>query len=168
MKCEEARRYRDAYLAQELTDEQALDFEAHVNECECCWMELVELRDFDLDLNDPALQQMVMSEPSPLPGDFTAQVMARIEEERPTGLNVIWPWVRQKWSRKQVASVAYAMSATMVLISAGELLFLWNQTTDRLSVFAAQSQAYWDALNAHAGGLAAYLAAAWQWLIQLM
>jgi hypothetical protein len=151
-------------LALELTDEAATAFEAHVNECESCWQELVELRDLGLDLDDPALQRMVMAAPSPLPDDFTDQVMSRIEAERPRGVNVVWPWVRQRWSRRQVASAAYAMSATAVVISAGELLYVWNQTTDRLGVLAVQSQAYWDAAMAHASGYSSYLLAAWQWI----
>lgn len=167
MKCEEVRLWRDNYLGQALTDEEALAFEAHVNECESCWQELIELRDLDLDLDDPELHRMVMSEPSPLPEDFTAQILSRVEAERPTGLNVVWPWIRTKWSRRQIASVAYAMSATMVVISAGELLFLWNRTTDQLSTWTVQGQAYWGALQAHAGGAGAYLSVIWQWLTNL-
>jgi hypothetical protein len=164
VRCEEARRFRDTYLALELTDEQALDFEAHVNECESCWHELVELRDLGLDLDDPGLQHMVMAQPSPLPDDFTARLISHVEAEQPRGLNVVWPWLRQRWSQRQIASAAYAMSATAVVISAGELLYLWNQTTDRLGVLAIQTQAYWDATMAHASGFSAYLMAAWQWI----
>lgn len=164
MKCEEARRYRDAYLEQALTDDEAMKFEAHVNECEDCWQELMDLQALGFDLNAPEVQEMVMREPSPLPEDFTAQVLSRVEAEKPTGLHVVWPWVRQRWSRRQVASVAYAMSATMVVVSAGEVVFLWNQTTNQFSVWAVQAQAYWDALQATMGGAGAYLGVAWQWL----
>lgn len=161
MKCEEARRLRDAYLKQELTEAEALDFESHTNECEACWRELVELQDLGFDLDDPELQQLVMSEPSPLPDDFTDQVMARIEAERPRGVNVVWPWIRRRWSHKQVASVTYAMTATAVVVGAGEALYLWNQTTSTLTLFVIQLQAYSDASHA-------YLMAAWQWLTHLM
>jgi anti-sigma factor RsiW len=164
VKCEEARRLRDAYLDQALADDEALEFEAHVNECEGCWRELIELQDFGFDLDAPELQAMAMREPSPLPDDFTAQVMSRVETEKPAGLHMVWPWVRQKWSRRQVASFAYAMSATMVVISAGEVVFLWNQTTNQLGVWAVQAQAYWDATQATMGGASAYLMAAWQWI----
>lgn len=161
MTCAEARKLRDAYLNQELTEAEALDFEAHVNECETCWRELIALQDLGFDLDDPVLQQMVMSEPTPLPADFTEQVMARVEAERPRGVNVVWPWVRRKWSHRQVASVAYAMSATAVVVGAGEMLYLWNQTTNQLGILAIQFQAYLDASHA-------YVLGAWQWLAHLI
>lgn len=167
MKCEEARQYRDAYLAQALTDEQAAEFEAHTHECESCWQELIDVQDLGMDLSDPELHRLVMSEPSPLPADFTAQVMSRIEAERPRGLNVVWPWMRNRWSRRQVASAAYAMSATAVVVSAGELLYLWNQTSNTLAIWGVQLQAYGEAAQAHLGGLSMYIMAAWQWLVNL-
>lgn len=168
MKCEEARRLRDAYLDQVLTEEETLAFEAHAAECEACWQELVELRDLGFDLDAPELQQLVMNEPMPLPVDFTEQVMARVEAERPRGINVVWPWIRRKWSHRQVASVAYAMSATAVVVSAGEFLYVWNKSSDTVALMAVKGQAYMEAANAYFGGMSAYIAAAWQWITQLM
>jgi len=168
VKCEEARRLRDAYLNQELTEDETSAFEAHAAECEQCWQELIELRDLGFDLDDPELQQLVINEPSPLPDDFTEQVMARVEAERPRGVNVVWPWIRRKWSHRQVASVAYAMSATAVVVSAGELLYVWNRSTDQFAIMAVKFQAYSEAAYAYLGGMGAYAAAAWQWITHLM
>ncbi|HWI63030.1 MAG TPA: hypothetical protein VNT75_14375 [Symbiobacteriaceae bacterium] len=126
------------------------------------------MRDLGFDLNDPELQQLVMNEPTPLPADFTDQIMARIEAERPRGVNVVWPWIRRKWSHRQVASVAYAMSATAVVVSAGELLYVWNKSTDQVALMAVKFQAYSEAAHAYLGGMGAYVAAAWQWITQLM
>lgn len=164
------KRCLDAYLNQELMDEKSEAVETHVNECESCWRELVELRDLslDFDLDDPELQRMVMAEPSPLPQDFTQQVLQRIDAEKPTGLNVVWPWLKRGWTRRQITSVAYAMSATAVIVSAGQALYLWNATTDRASVLLAQGQAYWDALGAHFAGVGAYLVGLWQWLTTVL
>jgi hypothetical protein len=128
----------------------------------------VELRDLGYDLDDPELQQLVLHEPSPLPADFTEQVMARVDAERPRGVNVVWPWIRRKWSHRQVASVAYAMSATTVVVSAGEVLYVWNKSSDTVALMAVKAQAYAEAANAYFGGMGAYVAAAWQWITQLM
>jgi anti-sigma factor RsiW len=168
VECSELRQSLAAYLAQALTDEEALAVEAHFNQCEACRQEWMELRCLGFDLDDPELQRLVLSEPSPLPEGFTDQVMSRIRMEQPAGLNVVWPWLRRPWSRRQIASVAYAMSATMVVISASELLFLWTQTTDLLESWMIHAQAYWDSAAAHVDGLSAYVAAIWQWLSQLM
>lgn len=121
----------------------------------------------DLNLADPELQRLVLTEPSPLPPDFTDRVMELAIAERPHGVHVVWPWLRRKWSGRQYASVAYAMSATLMVVSAGELLFLWNQTTDKLGVLAVQGQAYWDAILAYAGSAGGALASAWQWVAGL-
>lgn len=168
MNCEEARRWRDAYLNQELTEEETLAFEAHAAECDHCWQELIELRDLGFDLNDPELQQLVLTEPAPLPADFTEQIMAHVEAERPRGVNVVWPWIRRKWSHRQVASVAYAMSATAVVVSAGELLYVWNKSSDQVALMSVKVQAYSEAASAYMGGMGAYLAALWQWITNLM
>lgn len=167
MECQEVRQYLGRYLDSALDDEQSLGVETHLNECDACWQELTAMRDLTLDLEDPGLQRMVLTDPTPLPTDFTDRVMERVMAERPHGVNVVWPWLRQKWSRRQYASVAYAMSATLMVVSAGELLFLWNQTTDKLGVMAVQGQAYWEAIQAYAGSAGEYLASFWQWLAGL-
>ncbi|MGE5676063.1 MAG: anti-sigma factor family protein [Mycobacterium leprae] len=161
MECNEARRLLDAYLDQALSTEQAEALEAHLNECDACWQEMTAQQGLLADLQDPELQRMMLNEPSPLPGDFTAQVMERVEAERPTGLNLVWPWLKRRWSSRQYTSVAYAVGATMVVVSASNLLFLWNQTTDRLGVWSAQGMAYWEGFQAQLGGAAAYLASFW-------
>lgn len=153
------RQHLQGYLDQALTPELQHTVEKHLYRCETCWPAFTELRDLQIALGDPDLHTMMLHEPSPLPEDFTAQVMARVYDERPTGVNLILPWLRQRWSGRQYASVAYAMSATMAIVSAGNMLYLWNQTTDRLALWGAQSQAYWDVLQAQAGGTGAYVTA---------
>lgn len=168
MECNEARSLLDAYLEQALADEQVAALETHLHECDGCWQELMELQNLIADLDDPKLEAMVLNEPSPLSADFTAQVMSRIEAEKPAGINLVLPWLRRKWSNRQYASVAYAMAATTVLVSAGQMLYLWNQTTDRLVVWSAQAQAYGDAAAAYLGGASVYLASFWQGLLTLL
>ncbi len=148
MECKVVRQLLDAYLNQALGDEQTRVIDEHLVDCDECFRAVTENQVLLDDLDDPELQRMVLDEPPPLPEDFTAQVMQRIEDEHPKKVNVIWPWLRKHWTRRQYASVAYAMSATMVVVSAGNLLFLWNESTDRLAVLSAQVQAYWDAFQA--------------------
>lgn len=161
------RQHLDGFLEQALSDELAAGVEAHLNECDACWQELNELRNLFDELNDPGLQQLVLHEPAPLPADFTEQVMRRVEAERPSGVNLVWPWLRRRWSTRQYASVAYAMSATILVVSAGNLLYLWSATTDRLQLWSIQAQAYWDALQAHLGGTGAYLEGLWHNFLSL-
>lgn len=168
MACNEICQWLDGYLAQELTADEALAVESHVNQCDDCRQELEQMRELWSALEDPNLEHMVMAEPSPLPVDFTAQVMQQIEAEQPKGIHLVWPWLNRRWTRRQYASVAYAMSATLVVVSAGELLFLWNQTTNRLELWGAQFQAYNEAAQAHLGGTAIYLTSFWQWLTGLL
>lgn len=163
MDCSNVRLNLDAFLAQALPDDQQQALEMHLNECDGCWQEMIACRNLTLDLNDPLL-----AEPAPLPANFTALVMARIEAEQPRGLNLVWPWLRQKWSRRQVASAAYAMSATMVVVSAGNVLFLWTESTSRLSTWAGQAQAYWDAFQAYLGVPGDYLSLLWQGALSLL
>jgi len=122
----------------------------HLNQCETCWDELITY------------------EPAPLPADFTALVMQRVLAEQPKGINLVWPWLRQKWSRRQYASVAYAMTATMVVVSAGNIFFLWNESTNRLALWGVQAQAYWDASQAYMGVPGDYITSAWHALLTLL
>jgi hypothetical protein len=148
-------------LDQALTDDQLRTVEGHVHECDGCWQELMVLQNLIVDLDDPKLKDLVLNEPSPLPADFTKVLMARVQAEKPAGFNLVLPWLRRKWSSRQYASVAYAMGATAVLASAGNMLFLWNQATDRITVWSAQAQAYGDAISANFGGVLLHLAAYW-------
>lgn len=168
MECKVVRQFLDAYLNQALGDEQQKAVEEHLFECDECFRALSESQDLLADLQDPELQRMVLTEPPPLPADFTPQVMQRIEDEHPKKVNVIWPWLRKHWTRRQYASVAYAMSATMVVVSAGNLLFLWNESTDRLAVWAAQGQAYWEAFQAFTAPAVEWLGHVWQALTALL
>lgn len=159
----------DSYWERALEDEQRELIDQHLDQCASCRQELSELQELYAILEDPDLQAMLLHEPSPLPDNFTDQVMLRVMDERPTGVNLIWPWLRRRWSGRQYASVAYAMSATMVVVSAGNLLFVWNETTDRLGVWGAQAQAYWEALQAQVGGTGGYmLSSIWHWLSALI
>jgi anti-sigma factor RsiW len=167
VECKEVRQFLDAYLSQALGDEQTKAIEEHLFTCDECFKALSESQELLADLEDPELQRAVLTEPPPLPEDFTAQVMQRIEDEHPRKVHVIWPWLRKHWTRRQYASVAYAMSATMVVVSAGNLLFLWNESTDRLAVWAAQGQAYWEAFQAFLAPSLEWLAQVWQSLITL-
>lgn len=167
MECNEARQSLGAYLDQELTDDQVARLEAHLKDCEGCRQELDEVRDLCMALDDPELQRLVLNEPSPLPADFTAQVMSSLLAEQPRGVNIIWPWLRRKWSHRQYASVAYAMSATLVVVSAGELLLLWNQTTDQIGIWLVQGQAYWEAVLAFFGGISVHLSSFWQAFVSM-
>lgn len=168
MECKVVQQFLDAYLNQALGDEQMKSIEDHLFTCDDCFKALSKSQELLVDLEDPVLQRAVLTEPPPLPEDFTAQVMQRIEDEHPKRVNVIWPWLRKHWTRRQYASVAYAMSATMVVVSAGNLLFLWNESTDRLAVWAAQGQAYWEALQAFMAPGFQWLAQIWQMLFALL
>ncbi|MFZ5815724.1 MAG: anti-sigma factor family protein [Bacillota bacterium] len=168
MECKAVRQSLDAYLNQALGDEQTQAMEEHLFACDDCFQALREGQELLAGLEDPELQRMVLTEPPPLAEDFTALVMQRIEDEHPRRVTLIWPWLRKHWTRRQYASVAYAMSATMVVVSAGNLLFLWNESTDRLSVWAAQGQAYWEALQAFTAPALEWLLYVWQALTALL
>lgn len=161
MDCNEVRLNLHRFLDDALDRTQAEAMEAHLNECDDCWQQLGALRGLDLDLSD-------LGEPAPLPDDFTDRVMQRVHDERPTGVHLVWPWLRQKWSRKQYASVAYAMSATMVVFSAGNLLFLWSETSTLLSTWGIKAQAYLDAGGAYVGVPAEYISELWKGLLTLL
>jgi predicted anti-sigma-YlaC factor YlaD len=168
VECKVVRQFLDAYLNQALGDEQMQAIEEHLFGCDECFRALSESQELLTDLEDSELQRMVLTEPPPLPEDFTALVMQRIEDEQPKKVNVIWPWLRKHWTRRQYASVAYAMSATMVVVSAGNLLFLWNESTGRLAVWASQGQAYWDAFQAYMAPVGDWLLYVWQALTALL
>lgn len=159
--------YLDAYLDQALGEEQMATIEEHLAECDACFSLLAERQEPLDDLEDPMLQRMVLAEPPSLSPDFTAQVMQRVEAEQPAKVRSIRPWLWKNWTRRRYSSVAYAMSATMVVVSAGNLLFLWNKSTDRLAVWAAQGQAYWEALQAYVGPALNWLLDVWQALTAL-
>ncbi|MDB4897975.1 MAG: hypothetical protein JWN15_4237 [Firmicutes bacterium] len=159
MECKVVRQHLQGYLDQALSPELQVGVAEHLYRCDTCWPEFTGLRYLQIALDDPTLHDMLLHAPSPLPADFTQQVMARVYDERPTGVNLILPWLRQRWSGRQYASVAYAMSATIAIVSAGNMLYLWNQTTDRLALWGVQGQAYWEVLQAQAGGTGAHASA---------
>ncbi len=166
--CSLVRRNLDRYLERKLTPELTDQVEVHLRHREACRQELIELQNLCAALGDSVLQDMVLNEPSPLAADFTARVMEWVAAERSAGVNLVWPWLRRRWSRRQYASAAYAMSVTIVLVSAGNMLFLWNETTDLLGVLSAQGQAYWYAAIAYLSGAGGYLSSVWEWLINLI
>jgi anti-sigma factor RsiW len=168
LECREVRHVLASYLEQELTAERTRVVEEHLHECDACWQAMRELSDFGLELDDPALEQLVLQEHSPLPDDFTAQVMTRIEAEQHRGVTLLWPWLRQKWSGRQYASAAYAMSATVVVVSASSVLSLWTQGLDQLQLWTVQGQAYFDACAAYMGGAGVGLAELWHGLLSLL
>lgn len=157
MECSEVCQRLDAYLARVLTDEEAQAVERHISQCEDCRSELTAAQELALALEDPLLQDLVLNDPTPLPAGFTDQVMAQVLAEHPTGVNLVLPWLRRRWSGRQYMSLAYAMSATMVVVSAGKMLFLWNETTNRLAIWGVQGQAYWEAAQAYLTGTGGYL-----------
>lgn len=166
MECKVVRPRLAAFLELELGPEQVEAVELHLEVCDECYGRLLEIQaareDRELlgELADPVLGRMMTAEPPPLPPDFTARVMRRMEAEQPARVRPRGSWLRRSWLRRRYASAAYAMSATMLVVSAGNLLFLWNESTDRLAVWYAQGQAYWDALQA-------VLAPALEWLFNL-
>lgn len=164
--CTDVRMRLQPFLDSALNTEESEGVEAHVAECDSCWQALTAMRESDpgleMDLN------RLKYEPAPLPNEFTDLVMQRIHDERPKGVNLIWPWLRQKWTRKQYASAAYAMSATLVVVSAGNLLFLWNESTSLLTAWSIRLQAYWEAGGAYLGATVGFLGSLWQGLLSLL
>lgn len=166
MECKVVRPLLGAFLELELGPEQMEAMERHLAGCDDCYGRLLELQaardDGELlsELEDPALQSVMTTEPPPLPPDFTARVMRQVAAENAARPAPLRPWLLRHWTRRRYASAAYAMSATMLVVSAGNLLFLWTESTDRLAVWYAQGQAYWDALQA-------YLAPCLEWLVNL-
>ncbi len=167
MKCSDVLLRLEAYWAEELTGAERADFDAHLEGCAECRY-LVEGRELLSDLADPELARMVLTEPPPLPDDFTERVMARVEAERPRPFAFLWPWLRGHWSIHQYASVAYALAATLVVVSLGNRFFLWSQATDRLAVWTAKGQAYWAAIEAWAGPVSDRLLSMWYALTALV
>lgn len=161
------RQLLSGYLEQALSADRSAAVEAHLHECDECWHQFQTLGEMDLTLalDDPELREMVVNEPPPLPDDFTAQVMNRVEEERPQGVNLVWPWLRRRWSRHQYASAAYAMSATVVVVSASSVLSLWTESTEQLTVWGVQAEAYWDTFLAYIGGAGSGLELLWHQLL---
>jgi len=168
MECTVAKLKLVRFLDESLTEHEARAIEAHISECDGCWAAWSELCDRQLDMDEPTLEQVMLAGPKPLPPDFTKQVMERIEADRPQGAHVVLPWLRQRWSRRQYASVAYAMSATMVVVSTGNLIYLWTQSTTMLTEAGAKAQAYWDAVGAYSTLPVTYLMSLWQGLLALI
>ncbi len=168
MKCNAVKSKLNRFLDESLLEHEARAIEAHISECDVCWTAWSELRSTQPAFDDQTLEQVMLAGPRPLPPDFTKQVMERIEAERPQGANVVVPWLRQRWSKRQYASVAYAMSATMVVVSTGNLLFLWTQSTTMIAEVGVKSQAYWDVLRAYSTLPLTYLISLWQALMALL
>jgi len=120
----------------------------HLSRCEACRREYRALEELNAALADPLLWAEVLADPAPLPADFSDRVMARVQAEHGNGFHLVLPWLRQRWSRGQYVSLAYALGATTVVVSLGNMLFLWSQCTQRLAVWAAQGLAFWAALQA--------------------
>jgi len=158
--CSDLHRQLEAYWAQALGEDERRACEAHLAVCDDCRF-LVEGRDLLADLNDPEVERLVLMEPPPLPDDFTARVMERVAAEQPRPFSLLWPWLRTKWSVHQYASVAYALCATILVVSLGNGLLLWGQSTDRLAVWMARGQAYWAAAEAYAAPFSQWLHSLW-------
>lgn len=168
MECKAARSKLDRFLDESLPAHEARAIEAHLSECDLCWAAWSELRDTQVELEDSTLEQIIHAGPKRLPPDFTNQVMARIKTERPQGAYVVLPWLRQRWSKRQYTSVAYAMSATMVVASTGNMLYLWTKSTTLLTDTGVKIQAYWDAVSAYSTLPLTYLSSLWQGLLALL
>lgn len=97
------RRQLGSYLDQESLFFEREAVEAHLKACPACRAELEELQALYL----------LLEEPEPLPAAFTLQVLERVELERPKGL--LWPWLRGKWSETTYSSLAYALTAALVV-----------------------------------------------------
>ena len=166
MECTDVRSKLQQFSDESLQQEEAQQVEAHVAECDACWQELNTMRSFQLDPDLSNLDQFYV--PAPLPEDFTDLVMQRIHDERPTGVNLVWPWLRQRWSRRQYASVAYAMSATMVVVSASNMLFLWNESSTLLMTWGIKLTAYREALAAYLGATGDFVTMFWEGLLSLL
>jgi len=167
LKCSDVLRRLEAYWDDALTEAERAAFDAHLGTCPAC-RDLVEGRDLLHDLDDPELARRVLHEPPPLPADFTARVMARVEAERPRPFALLWPWLQGSWTVHQYASAAYALAATLVVVSLGSRVFLWSQATDRLAVWAAKGQAYWAAFQAWSGPLSERLLGMWHALTAML
>ena len=160
VRCSDVLLQLESYWARELPEPERRALEAHLACCEDCRL-LAEGHELAADLDDPELARLVLTEPPPLPDDFTDRVMARVAAEKPRPFNLLWPWLRTRWSAHQYASLAYALCATFVVVSLGNGLFLWSQATSRLAVWAARGQAYWAALEAHAAPFSQRLLSVW-------
>lgn len=166
MECEAVRRYLDAYWNQELAEEQMRAIDEHLTGCDDC-LRFMGGPDLLADLNDPEMERLMLT-PPPLPESFTAEVMERVAAEQSSLLNLIGAWLKQHLVQHQYASMAYALAATIVVVSAGNQLFLWSQSTDRLSVWTAQGQAYWAAFQAYVLPVSERLFSMWQSLTALL
>lgn len=166
MECKVVRQFLDAYWNQELGEEQMRAIDEHLSGCDEC-LRLLGGQELLADLADPELERLMLT-PPPLPESFTAQVMERVTEEQSSLLNIIGSWLKQHWIQHQYASMAYALAATIVVVSAGNWLFLWSESTDRLSVWTAQAQAYWAAFQAYVVPVSERLFSMWQALTALL
>jgi anti-sigma factor RsiW len=164
--CIDVRPWLDRYLDQALPAEEAAIVEAHINQCEECWAELNQWQAMTRDLAHPDLQAMVLANPPPLPADFTARLMERVEAERPPAFELLWPWLRKRWSTHQITSLAYGMVAAFSIFTMGNAYMAWNLSTNQMDIWMIQATAYSDSLQANMGGLMGYSASLVHALLQ--
>ena len=140
MQCQEAFRSMDPYLDGILADGAAAELTRHCEQCAGCRAELDERRGLLAALDTPELADLLLADLRPLPDDFTDQVLRRVAAERSSGLNLLWPWLQQRWSLSQYAGVAYALCATALVFAAGGILLKWEQQTGMLSRWGVGSR----------------------------
>jgi anti-sigma factor RsiW len=159
MECRQVVAILPAFLDDRLSSVEAAAVEDHVAACETCWAHLKRLTDEDqaatadlaAELAEPALMQLMQSEPPPLPDDFTDQVMARID----------WAPVKRPWWARALhhpaVSFSYAAAATFLIISVAQKVFLWEQATNGFGSVILQGQVWLELLSARLSAVAFWM-----------
>lgn len=153
------------YLDRVLPAEKEEAIRNHLLGCEACRLEYEELEQLVQQM-DLELQQMIFDEPQSLSDDFTAQVLQRVETEYSSGQSWVWPW--RRWFRHRYVSLSYAAMATLVVISAGNPFFLWNEGMNRMATWGAQLQTGINVTGAYAAVPVHLLDSLWQGLRSLV
>lgn len=147
MKCAEALRRLDAYLDQELAADVAAALADHLQGCPTCRQELAERRWLDELLAAPAGQAALGDPARPLPPDFAQRVCQLVTAEAADRPGLLWPWLRQRWSLQQVASLVYALGTTSAVAAGVALLVGWERGSGQFAALGDRAQGYWMELQ---------------------
>lgn len=139
MTCQHVLQQLDRFLDGRLEAHEGALVEAHLGICPACRQEAEERRQLLSLLNDVAPHAI-----APLPADFTGRVLQRVDGNPWAHAELIWPWLKGRWTWRQYTSAAYA-SATVAAAYVGLMVVVeWEHRTSGLFVLTEHLKAYLD------------------------
>lgn len=130
MICKECRQKISLYLDEQLSKEEKMEFESHINECTDCKDELEKIRNVVKTLNEIPLEE--------LPEGYCKNLHVRLKEvaEKNVPAKKKWSW-NGNW--KKYTAIA---AAVLIVLSAPTMLNLINQTSMKSADVATSNEMY--------------------------